>query len=63
MEQRSTLKEFVIENKKDNCNLIALEEVTDPRNIGSIIKAVAFDIDGIIVKDHFLQKVNFFTKC
>ena len=47
-----TLKEFVIENKKDNCNLIALEEVTDPRNIGSIIRsAVAFDIDGIIVKE------------
>ena len=29
-----------------------LEEVTDPRNIGSIIRsAVAFNIDGIIVKD------------
>ena len=47
-----TLKEFVIENKKDNINLIALEEVTDPRNIGSIIRsAVAFNIDGIIVKE------------
>ena len=47
-----TLKEFIIENKKKNLNFIALEEVTDPRNIGSIIRsAVAFNIDGIIVKE------------
>ena len=47
-----TLKEFVSDNKKKNMNLIALEEVTDPRNIGSIIRsAVAFNIDGIIVKE------------
>jgi len=47
-----TLKEFILENKKNNVNLIALEEVTDPRNIGSIIRsAVAFNIDGIIVKE------------
>ena len=47
-----TLKEFILENKKKNINLIALEEVTDPRNIGSIIRsAVAFNIDGIIVKE------------
>tara|TARA_B100001057_G_scaffold151969_1_gene152018 strand:- start:3485 stop:4228 length:744 start_codon:yes stop_codon:yes gene_type:complete len=47
-----TLKEFIIESKKNNLNLIALEEVTDPRNIGSIIRsAVAFDIDGLIVKE------------
>ncbi len=47
-----TLKEFIINNKKENLNLIALEEVTDPRNIGSIIRsAVAFKMDGIIVKD------------
>ena len=47
-----TLKEFVIENKKKNINLIALEEVTDPRNIGSIIRsAVAFNLDGLIVKE------------
>ena len=46
------LKEFIIENTKQNLNFIALEEVTDPRNIGSIIRsAVAFDIDGIIVKE------------
>ena len=47
-----SLKHFINENKKDNINLIALEEVTDPRNIGSIIRsAVAFNIDGIIVKE------------
>ena len=47
-----TLKEFVMENKNKNINLLALEEVTDPRNIGSIIRsAVAFDVDGIIVKE------------
>jgi len=47
-----TLKEFVLENKNQNISLIALEEVTDPRNIGSIIRsAVAFDIKGLIVKD------------
>ena len=47
-----TLKEFIFKNKKKNLNLIALEEVTDPRNIGSIIRsAVAFGMDGIIVKE------------
>ncbi len=47
-----TLKEFLIENKSKNINLIALDEVTDPRNIGSIIRsAVAFGIDGLIVKE------------
>ena len=50
--EKITLKEFVIDNKSKNINLIALEEVTDPRNIGSIIRsAVAFNIDGIIVKE------------
>jgi len=46
------LKEYILENKKKNVNFIALEEVTDSRNIGSIIRsAVAFNIDGIIVKE------------
>ena len=47
-----TLKEYIISNTQKNINLIALEEVTDPRNIGSIIRsAVAFNMDGIIVKE------------
>ena len=47
-----SLKEFLILNKKKDINLIVLEDVTDPRNIGSIIRtSVAFDLDGIIVKD------------
>ena len=47
-----TLKEFILKTKKQNINLIGLEEVTDPRNIGSIIRsAVAFGIDGLLVKE------------
>ena len=47
-----TLKDFIKTNKNKNLNLIALEDVTDPRNIGSIIRsAVAFNIDGLIVKE------------
>ncbi len=39
------------ENKK-NITFVALEDVTDPRNIGSIIRcASSFNIDGIIVKE------------
>ena len=49
-------KEYIksIENKK-NITFLALEDVTDPRNIGSIIRSAAsFDIDGIIIKErHF----------
>ena len=47
------LKEFIKEKKK--LNIVCLDEVTDPRNIGSIIRSSAsFEIDGIIVKDrHF----------
>ena len=59
-----SLKDFINENKKNNINLIALEEVTDPRNIGSIIRsAVAFNIDGIIVKERsFPQKSKLMYK-
>ena len=47
-----TLKEFIIDNSKKNINFLALEDVTDPRNIGSIIRsAVSFNFDGIIVKE------------
>ena len=47
-----TLKEFILENEKENINFLALEEVSDPRNIGSIIRSAAsLGIDGIIVKE------------
>ncbi len=46
------LKDFIIKNDSRNINFIALEDVTDPRNIGSIIRsAVAFNVDGVIVKE------------
>ena len=38
--------------KRNNITFVALEEVTDPRNIGSIIRSAAsFNIDGVIVKE------------
>ena len=47
-----SLKEFILENENENLNLLALDNVTDPRNIGSIIRsAVSFNIDGLIVKE------------
>ena len=48
-----TLKEYIQENSnRNNMNLVALDDVTDPRNIGSIIRSAAsFNIDGIIVKE------------
>ena len=47
------LKEFVDQNEnKNNINLVALDGITDPRNIGSIIRSAAsFRIDGILVKE------------
>ena len=47
------LKEFI--EKKNNLTFACLNEVTDPRNIGSIIRSAAsFNIDGLIFKDrHF----------
>ena len=51
--EAKNLKDYInsIEKKK-NITLVALEEVTDPRNIGSIIRsATSFNIDGIIIKE------------
>ena len=47
------LKEFI--KKKKNLTFACLVEVTDPRNIGSIIRsASSFNLDGLIFKDrHF----------
>ena len=50
--EHTSIKDFLTINKAENINLLALEEVTDPRNIGSIIRsAVSFGVDGIIVKE------------
>ena len=51
--EKKNLRDFIEKNdNRNNINLVALEEVTDPRNIGSIIRSAAsFNIDGIIVKD------------
>ncbi len=51
--EKKILKEFI--QSKNNITLACLDEVTDPRNIGSIIRnAASFNIDGIIVKErHF----------
>ncbi|WP_440692189.1 23S rRNA (guanosine(2251)-2'-O)-methyltransferase RlmB [Candidatus Pelagibacter sp. HIMB1695] len=47
------LKEFIKEKK--NLTFVCLDEVTDPRNIGSLIRSAAsFNIDGLIIKErHF----------
>ena len=49
--EEANIKEYLIQNsEKKNITFVALEGVTDPRNIGSIIRsASSFDIDGIIV--------------
>jgi len=48
--EKVQLKEFIKE--KNNLTLVCLDEVTDPRNIGSIIRSAAsFNIDGLIVKE------------
>ncbi|MSP10968.1 MAG: 23S rRNA (guanosine(2251)-2'-O)-methyltransferase RlmB [Pelagibacteraceae bacterium] len=51
--EKPILKEFI--RDKENLTLACLDEVTDPRNIGSLIRSAAsFNIDGIIIKDrHF----------
>ena len=48
--QKPILKEYI--KKKENVTLICLDGVTDPRNIGSLIRSAAsFNIDGIIIKE------------
>ena len=47
------IRDFISANsERKNLTFVALEEVTDPRNIGSIIRSAAsFNIDGIIVTE------------
>ena len=48
--QKPILKEYIKE--KNDITLICLDGVTDPRNIGSLIRSAAsFNIDGIILKE------------
>ena len=48
--EKIELKDYIKERK--NFTFACLDEVTDPRNIGSIIRSAAsFNIDGIIVKE------------
>ena len=48
--QKPLLKEYIRE--KNKITLICLDGVTDPRNIGSLIRSAAsFNIDGIIIKE------------
>ena len=48
--QKPILKEYIKE--KNNLTLICLDGVTDPRNIGSLIRSAAsFNIDGVIIKE------------
>ena len=51
--EKQELKEFI--NNKNNLTFVCLDEVTDPRNIGSLIRSAAsFNIDGLIIKErHF----------
>ena len=47
-----SIKEYLKRNEKKDLIFLALEGVSDPRNIGSIIRsAVSFNIDGLIVKE------------
>ena len=50
---KKNLKDFIkTEGDKKEITFAVLEDVTDPRNIGSIIRsAVSFNIDGLIVKE------------
>ena len=52
-----SLKDFI--KKKNNINLVCLQGVTDPRNIGSVIRsAVSFNIDGLIVKERNFPEIS-----
>ena len=51
--EKLNIKDYINTEKSDKkITFLALEEVTDPRNIGAIIRSAAsFNIDGIIVKE------------
>ena len=48
--QKPILKEYI--KDKNNVTLICLDGVTDPRNIGSLIRSAAsFNVDGVLIKE------------
>ena len=51
--EKNNLKQFI--KTKQNISFACLDEVSDPRNIGSLIRSGAsFNIDGVIIKErHF----------
>ena len=60
--EKPILKDFI--RQKKNITLVCLDSVTDPRNIGSLIRSAAsFNIDGIIVKErHFPRESKLLYK-
>ena len=53
--EEKNLKEFI--KNKENITLACLDGVTDPRNIGSVIRSAAsFSIDGIIIKERLFPE-------
>jgi len=53
--EEKNLKDFI--KTKENITLACLDGVTDPRNIGSVIRSAAsFNIDGIIVKERLFPE-------
>ena len=51
--EQISLKDYLkLNQNKKSITFVVLEEVTDPRNIGSIIRSAAsFNIDGLIIKE------------
>ena len=48
--EKPILKDFI--KKKKDITLVCLDSVTDPRNIGSLVRSAAsFNIDGVILKE------------
>ena len=62
--EKENLKDYINSTKKENITFVALEDVTDPRNIGSIIRSAAsFNLNGIIIKErHFPEESKLMYK-
>ena len=53
----NSLKEFI--KSKENITLVCLQDVTDPRNIGSVIRSAAsFGMDGLIVTERLYPEIS-----